>query len=80
MDNCIYKSKQRYADHTRDWPKPTCLIHDLGHSSYECKVLKYFGTKYAKGRNFKERWKEPTFKKRFVNRKEVNSIFQHAVD
>ena len=71
MDNCIYKSKQRYADHTRDWPKPTCLIHDLGHSSYECKVLKYFGTKYEKGRPFMGCRQEPTLEKKFGNKKEV---------
>ena len=50
MGNHTDKRKQRYVDHMRDRSKLTCLIHSPGHSSYECRVLNDFGTKYAKER------------------------------
>ena len=55
------------------------LIHGLGNSSDECRVLNNFGTKYAKGRSFRERSQETTFGKKFGNKKEVNDVAQHAV-
>ena len=54
MGKCTGKRKHIYIDHMRDQLNPTCKIHSLGHSSNKCKVLKYFGTEYAKGRDFKK--------------------------
>ena len=58
------KRKKGYIDHPRDRSKLTCLINGLINSSDECKVLKYFGTKYAKGRPFKEIIQDTTSNKR----------------
>ena len=58
------KCKQRYLDHPRDQFKLTSLIHGLGNSSDEWKVLSYFGDKYAKGRHFNEFIQEPKLHKR----------------
>ena len=44
------KFRKRYVDHPKDISKLTCLIHGPGHSSYECKVLGNFGSKYSKRR------------------------------
>ena len=44
--NCVY--------HLRDQLKLTCLVHGPGYTTDECKALNGFGTKYAKGRDFKE--------------------------
>ena len=57
MDNHTGKRKQKYVDHLRDLSQLTCLIHGIGHSSYECKVFKYFGSKYDKVNPFKKRSK-----------------------
>ena len=42
------KRRKRYVDHPKDISKLTCLIHVPGHSSYICKVLGDFGSKYYK--------------------------------
>ena len=54
------KSDQRCVGIQRYISQLTCLITGPGHSSYECKVLNHFGTKYTIGGTFKERRKEPT--------------------
>ena len=48
------KIRKRYVDHPKDRSKLTFLIHGPGHSSDECKVLGYFGSKYYKIRPDKE--------------------------
>ena len=55
------KCKQRYVYHMRDGSKLTCLIHGPGHSSYKCKGLNYFGSKYTKIRHTKELRQDPVF-------------------
>ena len=47
MSESTDKSRKIYADHKNYISKPTCLIHGPGHSSDECKVLVYVGSKYA---------------------------------
>ena len=56
------------------------IIHSLGHSSYECKVLNYFCYKYRKVSSTKERRQDPAFKKKFEKQKKNNAMVQHAVD
>ena len=49
-----YKHRKRYVEHNKDRSQLSCLIHGPGHSSDECKVLGFFGTKYAKGEPTKD--------------------------
>ena len=50
MGKRTVKHNQGYVYCPRDQQKLTYLIHGLGYSSDECKVLKDFGTKYTKFR------------------------------
>ena len=50
-ENC----RKIYVDYPKRKSKPTCLIHEPGHSSYECKILGDFGSKYVKSRPTKDR-------------------------
>ena len=50
MSESAVKRRKRYADQLKDISKLTCLIHGPGNSSYKCKFLGDFGTKYAKDR------------------------------
>ena len=54
MGKCAGNCKKRYVDSPRYRSKLTCLIHGIGNSSDEFKVLNNFVTKYAKCRHFKE--------------------------
>ena len=54
MSKYAVKRNQIYVHHTSYLYKLTCLIFFPGNSSDKCKVLNYFGSKYTKGRNFKE--------------------------
>ena len=49
------KHKERYVDCLRYQLQIICLIGVTINSSDQCKVLNGFGTKYAKGRPFKDR-------------------------
>ena len=73
------KRKKRYVDRPMGGPRLTCIIYGPGYSSGKCKVLDYFGTKYAKGRNFNERSQDPTSKEKFEKNQEVNDVAQHSV-
>ena len=46
---CAGKRKKKHAGHTSNRPtgEKTCLLHGPGHSSEECRVLKYYSKKYA---------------------------------
>ena len=68
------KSKKRRVDHLRDRSKLTCIKHGPVNSSYECKLLNCFGTKYSKYRPFKESRQELTTKKTFGKNHVVNYI------
>ena len=59
------KRIKSYVYHMKDRYKLTCLIHGPGYSSYECKVLRDFGSKYSKSRPTKDHRNEPTTKKTF---------------
>ena len=74
------KHRKIYVDNPRDRSKLTSLIHGPGHSSYKCKVLGDFGTKYAKFRLTKDHRKDPATRKKFGINQENNAIVQHAVD
>ena len=74
------KRNQRYVYPPRDIYKLTCIIHGFGHSSDECKLIKYFSTKYATVGSFKQIRKEPTSNKNIGKKQELNDIVQHAVD
>ena len=74
------RCKKRYVDCPIEISQLTCLIHGPGHSSDECKVLDNFGTKYAKCRPFKESRVNPTTKKKYKKKQQVNSIVQQLVD
>ena len=52
------KRINRYVDVSKSKSK-TCLIHGLGHSSDECKVLGDFVAKYAKGKPTKDHGNHP---------------------
>ena len=41
------KRRKRYVNFPKDRSKHTCLIHVLGHLSYEFKILVDFGSKYS---------------------------------
>ena len=43
------KRRKRYIDNSKRESK-TCLVHGPVHSSGECKVLGYFGSKYMNGK------------------------------
>ena len=47
MSERVGKRRKRYVDYLTGKSK-TCLIHGPSHSSYECKVLRDFGSKYVK--------------------------------
>ena len=74
------KHKQRYVYFPRDISQITCLIHGPSNSSDEFKVLNDVGTKYAKGRSFKDHRKEPTSNKLFGNNQDIDDIVQHAIN
>ena len=48
MSDSVYKHRKMYVDHPNDISKLTCLIHGLGHSSDECRLLGDFNYKYSK--------------------------------
>ena len=74
------KSRKKYIDNTKDIYKPTCVIHSPRNSSYECKVLGYFGSKYSKSRPAKDRGHNTATRKKFNWQQENNAIVNHAVD
>ena len=69
-----------YVDYPKGNSKPTCLIHNPGHSSYECKVLGDFGSKYAIIMPTKDHGHNPANINKFNSQKENNDIFNSAVD
>ena len=75
MSDSDGKSRKRYIYHPKYIPKPTCLIHGTGHSSYECNILGDFGSKYAKIRPTKDRGHKTTFKKKMTERKRTILLF-----
>ena len=60
MSESAVNRRKGYVDIPRDRYKLTCLIHNPGNSSYACKVLGDFGSKYYKIRPTKDRGNDPT--------------------
>ena len=73
------KNRKRYVDRPSVKYK-TCLIHDTSHFSDRCKVLGYFGTKYAKGRPKKDRGYHNIPRKIINSQQKHNSIVNNVVD
>ena len=80
MSDSDGKFRKRYIYHPKYIPKPTCLIHGTGHSSYEYKVLGDFGSKYSKIRATKNRGQKPAKMNKCDKKQEENSIVQNEVD
>ena len=72
MSESSGKLRKRYSDHPNDKSKPTYLIHGPWNSSDECKVLGYFGSKYAKSRLTKD-WNHDTANRKKFNRQKDNN-------
>ena len=69
-----------YVDNQKGGSKLTCLIHDPGHSSYECKVVGDLGSKYSKSRCTQYCRHEPTTQRKFGRQQQKNAIVQHALN
>ena len=70
--------RKRYVDHLKYISKLICLIHDPGHSSYECKLLGDFVYKYYKIIPTKYHRQEPATKNKFGRYQDNNAIVQHT--
>ena len=71
--------KKRYVNHLGSRSKLTCLIHgNASQPSKHCKLLNYFGTRYAEGIPFKDSRNNPNINM-FFRKQEVNAMVQHAV-
>ena len=68
-----------YVDYPKGNYKPTCLIHNPGHSSYECKVLGDFGSKYAIIRPTKYHGHNTANRNKFNRQEDKNAIVKHTV-
>ena len=56
------------------------MIHGIGHSSDECKVLGEFGTKYAAAQPTKNRVTNPIPQKGFQKKQENHTIIENMMD
>ena len=70
MSESAEKHRKVYVDHPTGELK-VCIIHGLGHSSDECKVLGDFGSKYVKGNTIKDRRNHPVPIKYLTERKRI---------
>ena len=52
----------------------TCLIHGPVHSSGECKVLIYFGTKYAKVKSTNDHGNHPVARKKLTGSSKITLL------
>ena len=59
MSESAGKRRKMYVDYPKDRYKHTCIIYIPHNSSYECKVLGYFGSDYSKIRPTKDRGHNP---------------------
>ena len=74
------KRRNIYVDQLKGKSKPTCLINEPGYSSYECKVLRDFGSNYAKSRPTKDHWDDTKHQMTFNSQQKNEAIFNSAVD
>ena len=75
MIESYVKRRKRYVNNTKDKYKLTFLIHGPGNSSYKCKVLGDFGSKYFKIIPNKYHGREPATKNKFIIQKDNNIIY-----
>ena len=80
MSESSGKCRKVYVVYPKGRSKPTYLIHGSGYSSDECKVLVYFGSKYAKSIPTKEFEYYPTNINKFNSQKKNNAIVNSVVD
>ena len=80
MSESASKCRKIYEDSLKYRLPLTCIIHGPENSSYECKFLCGFGSKYTKYRPTKDCKKYPSIKKKFVIQQENNAMVQHEVD
>ena len=59
--------------------KTTCFIYGPGNSSDECKVLGYFGSKYANSRPTNDHGNDTADIRKFNRHQDKNAIFKQAV-
>ena len=74
------KRRKRYVDHPKNISKHNSLIHAPWNSSYECMVLRDFGSRYYKSRPTKDRGHDTATRKKFNIQKDNNAIVNHAAD
>ena len=74
------KRRKRHVDHPKDIFNHNDLVHDPGNSSYKCKVLGYFGSKYSKSRSTKDCGYETAIENKFSKHQDNNAIFQNILD
>ena len=79
MDESAGKLRKQFVDFSKSKSK-TCIIHGLGNSSDECKVLGEFGTKQAKGKSDKDHGNNLVPRGKTNRQKSINSIINKAVD
>ena len=80
MSDSAVNHKNSYLDHPRDISKHNCLINFPGNSSYGCKVLWEFGSKYYKRIPTKDHGYDTETRNKFNIQKDKNAIFNHPVD
>ena len=56
------------------------MIHCIGNSSEECKVLGEYGAKYAASQRTKDHGRNPLPRKRFQKNQENHAIINNVVD
>ena len=78
-DEITDKRRKRYVNCYRSKSK-TCMIHGVGHSSGECKVLDEFGTMYAATQPTKYHGRNPVPSKIFHKKQENHVIINNVVD
>ena len=79
MSESAGKHRKRYLYHPKGKSK-TCHTHIPGHSSYKCKVLGYFGSRYVKIIPTRDRRHNFVPRKRFNKQQDNNVIVNNAVD
>ena len=62
------KRCKQHVDHSKSASK-TCMIHGVGHSSDECKILGKFGDNYAAAQSTKDQGRDPISRKRYHKKK-----------
>ena len=78
-DGSAGKRRKRYVYLPNNESK-TSIIHGLGHSSDECKILGEFENKYTAAQTTKDRGRKPVRRKIFQKKQENHAIINNVVD